>query len=106
MADPKGTLPQNICIIKNGHIDIGGFNNSLKKSAKLAILAINWSLKLCLRYMCGAKPAWLPSMCGAKSALLPSMCGANFQTLLRTWMKTMQTLLCTWKGTMQTLLRT
>ena len=39
-----------------------------------------WSLKLCLRSMCGARSAWLPTMCGAKSALLPSICGANLQT--------------------------
>ena len=52
--------------------------------AEMATLAIFWSLKLCLRYMCKAKSAWLPSLCQAKSALLPSMCGAKTANLLRT----------------------
>ena len=50
----------------------------------MAILAIIWLLKLCLRSMCVVKSALLPSMCVAKTA----------------------NLLCTWKGAMQTLLRT
>ena len=53
----------------------------------MAILAIFWSLKLCVRSMCGAKSAWLPSMCRAKTA-----------NLLRTWKGAMQTLLHTWSG--------
>ena len=33
------------------------------KNAKTSLLAIIWSLKLCLQSMCGAKYAWLSSMC-------------------------------------------
>ena len=32
----------------------------------MTIYAIFWSLKLCLRSICGAKAAWLPSLCGGK----------------------------------------
>ena len=46
--------------------------------AENAIWAIFWSLKLCLRSMCGTKSAWLRSMCAAKSAMLPSMCTQFF----------------------------
>ena len=73
-------------------------------SEQHAVLAIIWSLKLCLCSMFEAKSAWLPSMCGAKSALLPSMCRAKSANLLRIWMGARQTLLCTWQGAMQTLL--
>ena len=52
--------------------------------AGMAILAICWSLKLCLHYLCGAKSEYLPFMCREKSALLPSRCRANVQPLLRT----------------------
>ena len=76
------------------------------KGAKIAILAIIWSLNLCKCSLCRAKSAWLPSIWGAKSALPPYMSGAHLQTFLCTWKGAMQTLLHKWKGTMHTLLCT
>ena len=107
----KGTLPQNMFILKRGqtcHInyqDNGCLEKLFFTTARNSKIVVFWSLKLCLRYMCGAKSTWLPSMCGTKSALLSSMCRAKSANFLRTWMGAMQTLLRTWKKAMQTLLR-
>ena len=79
----KGNLLEYISIPKSGNIghinslNLGGLNKLFKDLADILILAIWWSLKLCLRLLCGAKSVWVPSMCGIKSALLPSMYGAK-----------------------------
>ena len=83
----KGTLPQNIFILKNGYI--GGwefFSLKISRNCNFRNLLVPETMRPHHVRSKVCHSAWLPSMCRA------------MHTLLHTGKGAMQTSLCTWSG--------